>query len=80
MDMFSSWDKGELDMYRVNFSMLTLVPKELDATSIEMFRRITLTNYSSKIFSKCATNRFSLICDDLSAQNQTAFLKGRYIA
>ena len=79
MDMLSAWDKGELDLYRINFSLLTLVPKELDATSIEMFTHIALINYSSRIFSKCASNRFSPICDDLSAQNQTSFLKGRYI-
>jgi hypothetical protein len=38
-----------------------------------------LTNCSFKIFSKCATNRLCGISDALISQNQTTFLKGRYI-
>jgi hypothetical protein len=63
----------------LNFSLLTLIPKEADAVTIQKFRPIALTNYSFKIFSKCATNRLRGISDALISQNQTAFLKGRYI-
>jgi hypothetical protein len=63
----------------LNFSLLTLIPKEQDAKTIQKFRPIALTNYSFKIFSKCATNRLGPVGEDLIAANQTAFIKGMFI-
>jgi hypothetical protein len=79
MVMVNEWNCGNLDLFHLNFSLLTLVPKEADAVTIQKFRPIALTNCSFKIFSKCATNRLCGISDLLISQNQTAFLKGRYI-
>jgi hypothetical protein len=59
--------------------MLTLIPKEVDATELKKFRLIGLINCSFKIFSKALNNRLVRICDRLIAPNQTAFIKGRYI-
>lgn len=28
MDMFKDWNNGELDMFRLKFSLLTMIPKE----------------------------------------------------
>jgi hypothetical protein len=79
MAMVDDWNKGNLDLFRLNFSLLTLIPKEADAVTIQKFRPIALTNCSFKIFSKCATNRLTSGCDSLISLNQTAFLKGRFI-
>jgi hypothetical protein len=79
MLMFDDWNKSELDLFRLNFSQLTLIPKEADAITIQKFRHIALTNCSFKIFSKCATNRLGAISKILISPNQTAFIKGRYI-
>ncbi|XP_073359806.1 uncharacterized protein [Aegilops tauschii subsp. strangulata] len=35
MVMFDDFHKGNLDIYRLNFAMLTLIPKEKDATNME---------------------------------------------
>jgi hypothetical protein len=48
--MFKDWDKMELDLYRLNFSLLTSLPKDPGATIIQKFRPIALTNCSFKIF------------------------------
>jgi hypothetical protein len=77
--MFGDWHRGELDLFRTNFSLLTLIPKEPDAKIIQKFRPIALTNCSFKIFSKCVTNRLGTISEELIAPNQIAFIRGRFI-
>uniref|UniRef100_A0A8R7V1G2 Reverse transcriptase domain-containing protein n=1 Tax=Triticum urartu TaxID=4572 RepID=A0A8R7V1G2_TRIUA len=77
--LFRDWEAGELDLYRLNFSLLTLVPKEPNAVKLDRFRPLAMVNYSFKIFAKCATNRFGPVCNTLISPNQTAFLKGRFI-
>jgi hypothetical protein len=77
--MFNDWNRDELDLFRFNFSLLTLISKEANAVTIQKFRPIALTNCSFKIFSKCATNRLGFVSEDLISQNQTAFIKGIYI-
>jgi mannosylglycoprotein endo-beta-mannosidase len=77
--MFSDWHRGELDLFRLNFSLLMLIPKEPDAKTIQKYRPIALTNCSFKKFSKCVTNRLGVIGEELIAPNQTAFIRGRFI-
>jgi hypothetical protein len=79
LNMFKDWNNGELDLFRLNFSLLTLIPKEHEAKTIQKFRPIALTNCSFKIFSKCVTNRLGPISEDLIATNQTTFIKGKFI-
>jgi hypothetical protein len=76
MAMVYDWNNKKLDPFSAE---LTLIPKEADVLIIQKFRPIALTNCSFKIFSKCATNRLTSVCDSLISPNQTAFLKGRYI-
>ena len=61
MNMFSDFHRGELSIHRLNFAMLTLIPKEADASSMKKFRPISLLNCSFKIFTKVLTNRLSKI-------------------
>jgi hypothetical protein len=77
--IFHDKHRAKLDLFRLNFSLLTLLPKERDSRTIQKFRPIALTNSSFKIFSKCVTNRLGGISDELIAPNQTAFIKGRFI-
>jgi hypothetical protein len=46
MVIVKDWNEGKLDLYRLNFSLLTLIPKEADAVTIQKFRPIALTNCS----------------------------------
>ena len=77
--MFADFYKGELDIYRLNFALVTLVPKFNDACNMKQFRPISLLNCSFKIFSKLLTNRLGKVAQRLVATNQSAFIKGRYI-
>jgi hypothetical protein len=77
--MFKDLSSGNLDLYRLNFALITIIPKEKDARTMNKFRPISLLNCSYKIFTKVLTNRISGIADRLVASNQTTFIKGRYI-
>jgi hypothetical protein len=43
------------------------------------FRPINLLNYSFKIFGRLLTSRLEKICERIVAQEQSAFIRGRYI-
>ena len=79
MDLFADFHQGTLDIRRLNYAVLTLVPKEPDASTMKKFRPISLLNCSFKIFTKVLTNRLSSILDRLVSSNQSAFIMGRYI-
>jgi hypothetical protein len=36
--MFNEWYNDKLDLYRLNFAMITLIPKENEARSMKKFR------------------------------------------
>jgi hypothetical protein len=79
MAMVRGFEKGEINIARINYSTIILIPKEDEARSLKKFRPISLINCSFKIFSKAMNNRLENLCDRLLAPNQTAFVRGRYI-
>ena len=79
MMLVNSFGKGQLDLDRLNYGMITLIPKEPEAKILKKFRPISLLNCSFKIFAKMLNNRLVVVADRLIASNQTAFIKGRYI-
>jgi hypothetical protein len=79
MAIVKMFEKGEINITRLNYAMIILIPKEEEARSLKKFRPISLINWSFKIFAKALNNRLEKICDKLLAANQTAFVKGKYI-
>jgi hypothetical protein len=77
--MFKDFYVGKLDLYRLNFALLTLIPKELGARTMKKYRPISLCNCSFKIFSKVLTIRLGRIAYRLICPQQSAFIGGRYI-
>jgi hypothetical protein len=77
--MFHDFHKESLDLFRLNFAMLTLIPKVEDAVEMKNFRPISLLNYSFKIFIKVITIRLERICQQLVAKEQSLFIRGRFI-
>jgi hypothetical protein len=57
MNLFDAWFEDRLDICRLNFAMITLIPKENDAITMKKFRPISLLNCSFKIFCEVLTNR-----------------------
>jgi hypothetical protein len=79
LDLFSDFYQDKLDLYKLNFALITIIPKEKDARVMSKFRSISLLNCSYNFFTKVLTNRIGVVADRLIASNQTSFIKGRYI-
>jgi hypothetical protein len=79
MALVKDFEKGEINIARLNYAMIILIPKEEEATTLRKFRPISLINYSLKVFSKVMNNRLESISDRLLTPNQISFVKGRYI-
>jgi hypothetical protein len=77
--LFDDFYKGELDLNRLNFALVTLIPKVGDASDMKHFRPISLLNCSFKIFSKLLTLRLGPVAQRIVNKSQSAFIKGRYI-
>jgi hypothetical protein len=57
----------ELELFRLNFAMLTLIPKVEEATEMKNFRPISLLNCRFKIFSQLLTIRLDMVCQRIIA-------------
>jgi hypothetical protein len=72
--MFNEWFDGNLDIYRLNFAMITSIPKENDARSMKKFRLISCSFYK-----KIVTNRYALVIGRVISSCQSSFIIGRFI-
>ena len=79
MAMFDQLQTGDLPLFRLNFGVITLLPKKEDASRIEQYRPICLLNVSFNFFTKVGTNRVSSIAQKDIRPTQTAFIPGRNI-
>jgi hypothetical protein len=79
MALFECFQKGDLPLYKLNFGVITLLPKKENATQIQQYRPIFLLNVSFKIFTKVATNRISDVAHKVIRPTQTTFIPGRHI-
>jgi hypothetical protein len=59
--MFSVLHTGQLELFRLNFGEIILLPKGNEAGRIQQYRPICLLNVSFKIFSKVATIRLNTV-------------------
>ena len=79
MALFKDFHKGSLDLYSLNFGIITLLPKEKEVIHIKQFRPICLLNVSFKIFTKVGVNRLMGIAENVINASQTTFMPGRNI-
>ena len=79
MPMFQEFYIGTLVMSRLNFGVVTLIPKVVGATDIRQFRPLTVLNVIHRIFSKVCASRLAPILERLTHPYQFAFLKGQHI-
>ena len=77
--MFEDFYKGELDIRRLNYGVITLVPKAKDATIIKQYRPICLLNVDYKGFAKVLTARLTPVAKEVIGPNHTGFIQGRNI-
>ena len=76
MDMSLEFGNHNLDLGRLNYGIITLIPKLKEASIIQQYRPICLLNVSFKIFTKVATVQVNSIADSIIGPTQTAFMKG----
>jgi hypothetical protein len=79
LDLFCCLHAGQLQLFRLNFSEIVLLPKVNEAEQIQQYRPICLLNVSFKIFMKVATLRLNTVADHVVRPSQTAFMQGRNI-
>jgi hypothetical protein len=79
LEMFQALHRGELNLHRLNYGMISLIPKSKEANNIRHFRPICVLNIDYKIFTKVLTKRLSSLADKLISKSQTAFIPGRFI-
>jgi hypothetical protein len=61
MAMFGHFQAGDFPLFKLNFGIITLLPKKDNAVQIQQYRPICLLNVSFKIFTKVSTNRVSVV-------------------
>ena len=66
-------------MSRLNYGIITLLPKVKEADRIQQYRPICLLNFLHKLITKVLTLRLDHVMHKLILQTQTAFMKGRNI-
>src|SRR6266540_5064554 len=76
MEMFAQLSTGNLPLFKLNFGVITLLPKKENAVQIQQYRLICLLNVSFKIFTKVATNRITMIAHKVIRATQTALMPG----
>jgi hypothetical protein len=79
LQLLNGFALGLLDVSRLNFGVLSLIPKVSGADDIKQFRLITLINVIFKLISKAYAIRLSLVAHRVISTSQTAFIKGRLI-
>jgi hypothetical protein len=79
MAMFMQLQRDELPLYKLNFGIITLLPKKENAVQIQQYRPICLLNVSFKIFTKVGTNRITGVAPEVIKPTQTVFMLGRHI-
>jgi len=79
MNIFHEFHSGVLDVSRINYGIITLLPKILEAEKIQQFRPICLLNCLYKLITKVLTLRLEKVADKKILNTQSAFLKGRNI-
>ena len=79
LELFGCLHGGQLEIFRLNFGEIVLLPKIQEAERIQQYRPICLLNVSFKIFTKVATIRLNSVADHVVKPTQTVFMQGRLI-
>ena len=78
-EMLDNLHSGQLELWRLNYGVIILIPKVKPAVNVKQFRPICLLNVIYKIITKVLTIRLTRVVDKLISPFQTAFIPGRNI-
>jgi hypothetical protein len=77
MAMIQDFHKEDLDIKRLNYGVITLVPKVKEANNIKQYHPICLLNVDYTGATKMLCNRLSPLAKEVIGDNQTGFIKGK---
>lgn len=77
--MFDDFNHNHADISKLNYGIITLLPKVKEASKIQQYRPICLLNCIYKLINKTLTLRLEPFADKLIHRNHTAFMRGRNI-
>lgn len=80
LKLLHSFYEHSLDLSEMNRGNMVMIPKKKDANVLRDFRPISVINALPKLIAKILANRLSTRLPELISPNQTAFVRGRYIA
>lgn len=76
IQLFQDFHDGNVDISRINYGIITLLPKVSDASRIQQFRPICLLNCLYKLITKTLTIRLERVAEKLIHPTQMAFMRG----
>lgn len=79
VQLFQDFFDNKVDISRINYGIITLLPKVSDASKIQQYRPICLLNCLYKLITKTLTLRMEEVAGKLIHSTQTAFMKSRNI-
>jgi len=79
IQLFDDFFRQKVDISRLNYGIISLLPKVKDANKIQQLRPICLLNCLYKLITKTLTLRLEVVADKLIHNTQTAFMKKRNI-
>ena len=79
MALVRDFENGALDISRLNYAVMSLIPKIKGAELISQFRPIALINNFAKFPAKCFTMRLTPVSHRTLSPTQFAFIKGCFI-
>lgn len=77
--LFVWFYEGKLDVQRLNYGIITLLPKTMEANKIQQYRPICLLRCPYKLITKVMDIRVAPYAPKLFSIQQNAFIKGRDI-
>lgn len=80
MNLFTEFYDQNLDMERLNYGQITLIPKTGDANRIQQYRPICLLDVVYKIITKTLMTRLESVLERIINKSQTAFIKKKGIS
>jgi hypothetical protein len=69
MNMVYDFNLNKLDLKRLNYGVITLVPKLKETNTIKQYRPICLLNVDFKIFPKMLSDRITSMVDKLISES-----------
>lgn len=75
MQLFADFHDEKVNTSRINYGVITLLPKITESTKIQQFRPISLLNCLYMLVTKTFTLRFEKAAERLIHTNRTAFIK-----